>query len=60
MDTYALRGDKEAERRLEVKKKAEGARRAIRYQRFIDEKKEVPFAKQDQVFSNRRSRRTRR
>lgn len=49
MDTYTMRGDKEAQKRLELKKKAEGARRAIRYQRFIGEKKEIQLAKQDQV-----------
>ena len=54
MDTYTIRGDKEAQNRLEIKKKAEGARRAIRYQRFIGEKKEVRLAKQDQVIQNRR------
>ena len=53
MDTYTLRGDKEAQRRLELKQKAEGARRAIRYQRFIGEKQKVQLAKQDQVLRSR-------
>ena len=33
-DTYRLSGDETAERRLEIKKRAKGARRAIRYQRL--------------------------
>jgi hypothetical protein len=33
-DTYSLRGDKTAARRLELKSQAKGARRAIRYQRL--------------------------
>ena len=49
MDTYTMRGDKEAQKRLDLKKKTEGARRAIRYQRFIGETKEIQLAKQDQV-----------
>jgi len=55
METYTLRGDTEAERRLKIKEKAEGARRAIRYQRGIHKEKEenIPLAQQDRVFKNR-------
>lgn len=35
MDTFTLRGDKVAEKRMKFKKKAEGARRAVRYQRYV-------------------------
>jgi len=49
MDTYMPRGDKVAAKRMELKMKAEGARRAVRYERFIGEKKGVVLAKQDQV-----------
>jgi hypothetical protein len=33
-DTYSMKGDGLAARRLELKMKAKGARRAVRYQRF--------------------------
>jgi hypothetical protein len=57
MDTYVIRGDKEAERRLEIKQRAEGARRAIRYQRAVKKvEAKIELAKQDQVFKNRRAR----
>jgi hypothetical protein len=47
MDTYNARGDKVAEKRMEIKKKAEGARRASRYQRFTGEKPDIRLAKQE-------------
>jgi hypothetical protein len=47
MDTHTIRGDKEAERRMKIKKEAEGARRAIRYQRFVGEKPGVKLSKQE-------------
>jgi len=47
MDTFTIRGDKVAERRMKIKKKAEGARRAIRYQRYIGEKSNIRLAKQE-------------
>ncbi len=58
MDTYTLRGDQEAARRLAIKQKAEGARRAIRYQRSITKKvmEEMTLAQQDNVIENRAKR----
>jgi hypothetical protein len=47
MDTYTARGDKVAEKRMEIKKKGEGARRGSRYQRFTGEKPEIRLAKQE-------------
>jgi hypothetical protein len=47
MDTHTIRGDKEAERRMEIKKEAEGARRAMRYQRYVGEKPGVKLSKQE-------------
>ena len=47
MDTFTIRGDRVAERRMKIKKRAKGARRAIRYQRFIKEKTDIRLAKQE-------------
>jgi hypothetical protein len=47
MDTHTLKGDKEAEKRMKIKKEAEGARRALRYQRFVGEKPGVQLSKQE-------------
>lgn len=37
-DTFSLKGDRKAQKRMKIKMKAEGARRAIRYQRFTNKK----------------------
>ena len=47
MDTFTIRGDKEAEKRMKIKKKAEGARRAVRYQRYVGKKPTARLAKQE-------------
>jgi hypothetical protein len=49
MDTYVLPDDTKAKKRMEIKNNAEGARRAIRYQRFTKSKPQVRLARQDQV-----------
>jgi hypothetical protein len=59
IDQYSKRDDKEAARRMKLKMKAEGARRAIRYERFIAEKKGIKLAKQDQFHSNKVNKRLR-
>ncbi len=59
MDTYTLRDDQEAARRLKIKQKTEGARRAIRYyQRSINKKvmEEMTLAQQDNVLEKRAKR----
>ena len=48
MDTVTMRGDKEAERRMKIKEKAEGARRALRYGRYVSKKSQVKLAKQEE------------
>jgi len=52
---YTLPEDEEAKRRVEIKKKAEGARRAIRYQITTNKTIEqtMKIARQDQVFRKR-------
>lgn len=47
MDTATLRGDKEAARRIRIKEKAEGARRALRYKRYVSKKPRVKLARQE-------------
>ncbi len=54
MDQYMERGDKIAAKRIELKMKAEGARRAVRYERFIGEKKGIKLAQQDQVLRGKK------
>jgi hypothetical protein len=49
MDTATLRKDKEAERRMKIKRKAEGARRAQRYERYVGKKPHVKLAKQEEL-----------
>ena len=41
MDTYSMKGDSVAAKRLKIKGKAESTRRALRYQRFVKGKKGV-------------------
>jgi hypothetical protein len=48
MDTYSIKGDAVAKKRMEVKKKAEGARRALRYQRYTSKLSQVQLSRQDQ------------
>lgn len=48
MDTYSIKGDTVAKKRMEVKKKAEGARRALRYQRYTSKLPQVQLSRQDQ------------
>jgi hypothetical protein len=59
IDQYSMRDDREAARRMKLKMKAEGARRAIRYKRFIAEKKGIKLARQDQFHSNKENKRSR-
>jgi hypothetical protein len=47
MDKFTIRGDRVAERRMKIKKRAKGARRAIRYQHFIKEKTDIRLTKQE-------------
>jgi hypothetical protein len=57
-DTYVIRGDSGAERRMKIKERAEGARRAVRYQRATNKEIEGEdnLTKQDMVFENRKAR----
>ena len=48
MDTYSIKGDTVAKKRMEVKKKAEGARRALRYQRYTSKLPQVQLSRQEQ------------
>jgi len=50
-DTYSLRGDKVAKKRMEIKSKVKGARRAIRYQRFEGKLNTQKLAKQEKGHS---------
>lgn len=47
MDTYTIKRDKKAERRMKIKEKAAGARRAIRYKRYVDKNTRMRLAKQE-------------
>jgi hypothetical protein len=47
MDTYSIQGDAVAKKRMEIKKKAEGARRALRYQRYTTKLPQVQLSRQD-------------
>jgi hypothetical protein len=56
MDTYTIKGDTVAKKRLEIKQRAKGARRAIRYQRAIKKiEDKIELSEQDQVFKNRKA-----
>jgi hypothetical protein len=46
MDTFSMKGDKVAQKRMKFKKEAEGARRAVRYQRYVTTMK-VKLSKQE-------------
>jgi hypothetical protein len=48
MDTYSIKGDTVAKKRMEAKKKAEGARRALRYQRYTSKLPQVQLSRQEQ------------
>jgi hypothetical protein len=52
MDTYSIRGDAIAKKRMEIKKKAEGARRALRYQRYTRQSPQVQLSRQEQWTSS--------
>jgi hypothetical protein len=54
MDTFTIRGDKQAQKRMKIKKKAEGARRALRYQRYVGKKPPSRLAKQEAWVSKAR------